>query len=224
MVAVSKREAPLEDARYDGDLVPELAFAWLMTGREDLLDVAKAQLLRLATDEEWSSNEDLAYLVPAPLHPRHRPRLRLALRGPHPGGARDRGRRGLSREAAAQHRRITGERVWWRNQYFQNHSHSNTAALAFAAAALWGEDPRAPEWERTTARFFERTFAVLPEDGSSLEGYAYAGYGGEYLLLYALLDPGPPGRGLHRSTLGCATSRSTSSTASSPAGPPTSGR
>ena len=64
MVAVSKREAPLEDARYDGDLVPELAFAWLMTGRQDLLDVAKAQLLRLATDEEWSTNEDLAYLVP----------------------------------------------------------------------------------------------------------------------------------------------------------------
>ena len=51
MVAVSKREAPLEDARYDGDLVPELAFAGLMTGRDDLLAVAKAQLLRLATDE-----------------------------------------------------------------------------------------------------------------------------------------------------------------------------
>jgi hypothetical protein len=49
MVAVSKREAPLDDARYDGDLVPELAFAWLMTGRRDLLDVARAQLLRLAT-------------------------------------------------------------------------------------------------------------------------------------------------------------------------------
>jgi hypothetical protein len=48
MVAVSKREAPLDDARYDGDLVPELAFAWLMTGRRDLLDVARAQLLRLA--------------------------------------------------------------------------------------------------------------------------------------------------------------------------------
>jgi len=186
MVAVSKREAPLEDVRYDGDLVPELAFAWLMTGRRDLLDVAKAQLLRLATDEAWSSDEDLAYLVPGHyilgmalgydwLYEALAPAERATVAGR------------LGREAGAQFGRITRERAWWRNQYFQNHSHSNTAALAFAAAALWGEDERAPEWERATARFFEQTFAVLPADGSSLEGYAYAGYGGEYLLLYALL-------------------------------------
>jgi acetyl esterase/lipase len=186
MVAVSKREAPLGDARYDGDLVPELAFAWLMTGRDDLLATAKAQLLRVSTDEKWSTNEDLVFLVPA----HHILGIALGydwLYGELAPAERVTVRDRLAREAAAQHRRITEERVWWRNQYFQNHSHSNTAALAFAAAALWGEDPRAPEWERTTAQFFERAFAVLPEDGSSLEGYAYAGYGGEYLLLYALL-------------------------------------
>jgi acetyl esterase/lipase len=186
MVAVSKRETPLRDARYDGDLVPELAFAWLMTGRDDLLAVAKAQLVRLSTDEEWSANEDLAFLVPA----HHILGIALGydwLYGELTPAERATVRERLAREAAAQHRRITEERVWWRNQYFQNHSQSNTAALAFAAAALWGEDSRAPEWERVTARFFERTFSVLPEDGSSLEGYAYAGYGGEYLLLYALL-------------------------------------
>ena len=68
----------------------------------------------------------------------------------------------LGREAAAQHRRITRERVWWRNQYFQNHSHSNTAALAFAAAALWGEDPRAPAWLATAERFFDETSRSCP--------------------------------------------------------------
>src|SRR3972149_7117313 len=65
MVAVARREAPVGDVRYEGDLVPELAFAWLITGREDLLDVAKAQLLRLTRDEAWGSNEGLIYLVPA---------------------------------------------------------------------------------------------------------------------------------------------------------------
>jgi len=187
MVAVSKRAAPLGDARYDGDLVPDLAFAWLMTGRDDLLAVAKAQLLRLAADEDWSSKEDLVYLVPAHyilglalgydwLHPALSPDERARVAGR------------LAREAAAQHRRITLERVWWRNQYFQNHSYSNTAALAFAAAALWGEAERAPSWLATAEAFFDKTFSVLPADGSSLEGYAYAGYGGEYLLLYALLE------------------------------------
>jgi acetyl esterase/lipase len=187
MVAVAKREAPLEDARYDGDLVPELAFAWLMTGREDLRDVARRHLLRLATDEAWSLNEDLAYLVPG----HHILGMALGydwlfetLAPAERAAVADR----LGREAEAQLRRIRTERVWWRNQYFQNHSHSNTAALAFAAAALWGEDGRAPTWLATAERFFDKTLSVLPADGSSLEGYAYAGYGGEYLLLYALLE------------------------------------
>lgn len=64
MIAVSKRHAPLDDARYDGDLVPELAFAWLMTGDPELLEVARAQLLRLTSGEAWDANEDLVYLVP----------------------------------------------------------------------------------------------------------------------------------------------------------------
>ncbi len=129
----------------------------------------------------------------------------------------------LGREAEAQLGRITRERAWWRNQYLQNHSHSNTAALAFAAAALRGEDPRAPAWEREAARFFEQTFAVLPADGSSLEGYAYAGYGGEYLLLYALLARDLLGRGLHRPPLGASLPAVPRSRASSPGAPPRSG-
>ena len=186
MVAVATRKAPLDDARYDGDLVPELAFAWLVTSRDDLLAVAKTQLLRLATDEQWSTNEDLRFLVPA----HHILGIALGydwLYGALTPSERASVRERLGREADTQHRRITQERVWWRNQYFQNHSHSNTAALAFAAAALWGEDERAAAWLATAERFFEKTFSVLPADGSSLEGYAYAGYGGEYLLLYALL-------------------------------------
>lgn len=186
MVAVATRQVPLDDARYDGDLIPELAFAWLMTGREELRTVAKAQLLRVATGPDWASDEGLIYLVPGHyitgmalgydwLYPALSPEERETVAGR------------LGREAEAQLRRITGERVWWRNQYFQNHSHSNTAALAFAAAALWGEHPRAPEWLRVADAFFAKTFSVLPQDGSSLEGYAYAGYGGEHLLLYALL-------------------------------------
>jgi acetyl esterase/lipase len=186
MVAVSKREVPLGDTRYDGDLIAELAFAWLMTGREDLRAVAKAQLLRIATGPDWASDESLIYLVPGHyitglalgydwLHAALTPTERATVT------------ERLGREAEAQYGRITRERVWWRNQYFQNHSHSNTAALAFAAAALWGENPHAPEWLGVAERFFAKTFAVQPEDGSSVEGYAYAGYGGEYLLLYALL-------------------------------------
>jgi hypothetical protein len=187
MVAVSKRLAPLEDARYDGDLVPELAFAWLMTGDAELLQVARAQLARLTSGEAWDANEDLAYLVPG-----HYllgvalgyDWLYSALTPAERKTVADR----LGREAEAQYQRIASGRIWWRNQYYQNHSHSNTCALAFAAAALQGEDPRAPRWMQAARDFFAKTFEVMPADGGSLEGYAYAGYGAEYLLKYALLS------------------------------------
>jgi hypothetical protein len=187
MVAVSRRTEPLEDARYDGDLVPELAFAWLMTGDSELLETARAQLKRLTSGEAWDANEDLAWLVPGHylmgvalgydwLYDALSPDERKAVA------------ERLGREADAQYQRIVSGRVWWRNQYYQNHSHSNTCALAFAAAALYGEDPRAPAWLRTAQDFFAKTFEVMPEDGGSLEGYAYAGYGAEYLINYALLS------------------------------------
>jgi hypothetical protein len=186
MLAIARRTVSVEDVRYEGDLIPDLAFAWLMTGDADLLAAAKAQLLRLTSGEPWGSTEDLVYLVPAHyllgvalgydwLQPVLTPPERASVAA------------SLGREAEAQYGRIVDERIWWRNQYFQNHSHSNTCALAFAAAALYGEDDRAPRWLAVTDAFFEKVFAVMPTDGSSLEGYAYAGYGGEYLLQYALM-------------------------------------
>ncbi len=187
MMAAAARTSPIDDERYEGDLIADLSFAFLMTGREDVRDLAKAQLLRLVNDETWATDEGLIYLVPAHyivgiaqgydwLYDALTPdeRARVAAR--------------LGREAEAQLTRATVERAWWRNQYAQNHSHSNTAALAFAAAALWGEDPRASRWMKTAEAFFDTTFSVLPRDGSSFEGYAYAGYGGEYIVNYALLQ------------------------------------
>ncbi len=78
-------------------------------------------------------------------------------------------------------------RIWWRNQYYQNHSHSNYCGLTFAAAALWGEDDRTWQWMRVCEGFFDKLLEVLPQDGSSVEGYAYAGYGAEYVLNYSAM-------------------------------------
>ena len=186
MMAVSKRDEPLEDERYDGDLIIELAFAWLMTGRGDLKDIAKKQLLRIASDETWATDEGLIYLVPAHyiqglalgydwMYPALSPTERTIVA------------ERLGREAANQQYRITNDRIWWSTQFLQNHGQSNMASLAFAAAALTGEDKRAGEWRATTDKFFEQVFALLPKDGSSVEGYAYAGYGMEYVLNYLLL-------------------------------------
>ncbi len=186
MIAVATGKEPLKDIRYAGDLVPELAFAWLMTGDDNLLPVAKGQLLKLTHESEWNSEESLSYLVPGHflfgialgydwLYEELSPAERNQVAGR------------LGTEAERQYQAITTGRIWWRNQYFQNHSHSNTCGLAFAASALAGEDSRALKWLAVCENFFQKVFDVMPEDGGSLEGYAYGGYGGEYLLKYAML-------------------------------------
>ena len=187
MVEIAQGRKKVEDARYEGDLIADLAFAWTMTGDARLLESAQKQLLRLAMGSQWDSNEDIIYLIPSHfltglalgydwLYPVLSPEERAGV------AAR------LGKEAEALHESILTGRVWWRNQYFQNHSHSNHCGLALAAAALYGEDPRAVRWLDTCRSFFKRVFEVLPSDGGSLEGYAYAGYGAEYILIYAMIS------------------------------------
>ncbi len=50
-VDLSTRRVEVDDTRLDGDLAPQLAFAWLMTGEDSLLAIARHHLLRL-TDPE----------------------------------------------------------------------------------------------------------------------------------------------------------------------------
>jgi len=186
MKGSARGEIPVEDPRYQGDLIPDLSFAWLMTGDRDTLNLARKQLLKLTDKSQWASDESLAYLVPSHFlfgiaigYDWLYPELTEA--------ERHRVEAFLGEQAEELSRSATNGRIWWRNQYFQNHSYSNTCGLAFAAAALSDVDPRAKTWRAYSDTFFARVFSLMPTDGGSLEGYAYAGYGGEYLIKYALL-------------------------------------
>ena len=186
MVKISRREIPLEDVRYDGDLAAELAFAWLMTQEDSLLEIARQQVLRLTDPASWKAPGSLVYLIGS----HFLMGISLAYDWLYPvltDQERSQIAECLSREAQAQYESIVHGRIWWRNQYFQNHSHSNYCGLAFAAAALFGEDERAVQWLSVCEEFFDKIFQIMPQDGSSVEGYAYAGYGGEYILKYAML-------------------------------------
>jgi len=91
----------------------------------------------------------------------------------------------LAREAQRQFLASTEQRGWWRNQYLQNHGHVNLCGLAYAAAALYGEDERAEQWLSLADAFFSRTFEVSNPDGVSIEGLSYGAYALEFCLRYA---------------------------------------
>jgi Domain of unknown function (DUF4962) len=186
IVATARSSDPPDDVRQLGDMATELAFAWAMTGEDSLYTVARDHLLRLTDPATWDAPGSLIYLIGSHflmgislsydwLYPKLTPAERAQIA------------ECLGREAQAQYESIVTGRIWWRNQYYQNHSHSNYCGLAFAAAALWGEDERAGEWMSVCEGFFDKLLEVLPGDGSSVEGYAYAGYGAEYALYYSAM-------------------------------------
>lgn len=169
--------------RGHGDLAAELAFAWLMTDTDSLRVLAVDYLLRLCRKPVWDPEYDL-------LHGHLLLGVSLAYDWLYHELGRDRRIEvadRLGEEALEQYRRITEGRVWYRNQYLQNHAHVNYGGLAFAAAALYGEDPRAQDWLGVCDSFFTRVFELSAEDGTSVEGLSYGNYAIEYCLRYAEL-------------------------------------
>ncbi len=186
MVEMARSNGKPGDARQSGDMAIDLAFAWAMTGEDSLLEVARHHLLRLTDPQMWEASTSLMYLIGS----HFLTGISLAYDWLYPAltpAERRQVAECLGRQAQAQYESIVTGRIWWRNQYYQNHSHSNYCGLAFAAAALWGEDERAEQWMEVCERFFDKLFEVLPADGSSVEGYAYAGYGAEYAIDYAAM-------------------------------------
>ncbi|MFC1544928.1 DUF4962 domain-containing protein [Gemmatimonadota bacterium] len=193
MVAMARSKEKPGDVRQLGDMATELAFAWVMTGDDSLYTVAKDHLLRLTDPATWNAPGSLVYLIGS----HFLMGISLSYDWLYPqltAAERVQVTECLAREAQAQYESIVSGRIWWRNQYFQNHSHSNYCGLAFAAAALWGEDKRAGQWMSVCEEFFDKLFEVSLKDGSSAEGYAYAGYGAEYVLLYSAMVSGLLGR------------------------------
>ncbi|MBW7996485.1 MAG: DUF4962 domain-containing protein [Candidatus Glassbacteria bacterium] len=186
MVAAARSKNDPDDVRRLGDMATELALAWVMTGDDSLYTVARDHLLRLTDPATWEAPGSLIYLIGS----HFLMGISLSYDWLYPkltSAERAQVAECLGREAQAQYKSIVNGRIWWRNQYYQNHSHSNYCGLAFAAAALWGEDDRAGQWMNVCEEFFDKLLEVLPEDGSSVEGYAYAGYGAEYVLNYSAM-------------------------------------
>jgi len=176
-------QLPDDLGRGHGELAADLAFAWRMTGKDSLFQQAKKYLLGLCRKEVWDPEYDLLHghllLGVSLAYDWLYPRLNRAQRTLVANRLGD--------EAEMQYQRISTQRAWYRNQYLQNHAHVNYGGLAFAAAALYGEDARALDWLAACEDFFSKVFEVSPTDGPSIEGLSYGNYALEFCLRYAEL-------------------------------------
>ena len=181
-------EADLD--RGDANLAADLAFAWRATGEDSLLDAARNYLLKIAGRETWEADNSLlqGHLLTG---------VAIAYDWLYP--EMNRAQRTLvatklGDEAQAQYEQITQGRAWYRAQYLQNHAHVHYTGLAYAGAALYGEDARAQQWLAACEDFFPRVFAASPSDGGSIEGLSYGNYAMEFCLLYVELARSVLGR------------------------------
>ncbi len=182
---LKKAHAPA-DRRFDrghGNMMAQLAVTAKLSGDAELAAVAKQYLLDVTRATVWDANTDLlhghmlwgAAIAYDWLWQDLSPQERTAVRSK------------LAHEAQLQFEASTIKRGYWRNQYLQNHGHVNFCGLAFAAAALYGEDPRAGQWLRLADEFFAETFRWSNPDGTSIEGLSYGVYALEFCLRYAEL-------------------------------------
>ena len=179
----SAGELPEELGRGHGNLAADLAFAWRVTGRDSLFQQASDYLFGLCRREEWDPEQAL-------VHGHMLMGIALAYDWLYP--AMTRAQRSLvavrlGEEAQEQYRMIVERRAWYRNQYLQNHSHVHFGGLAYAAVALYGEDPRAQQWLAVCVEFFDQVLRLSLADGTSIEGLSYGNYALEFVLRYTEL-------------------------------------
>ena len=161
----------------------ELAFLWTVTGEQEHYQAARDHLLAIASSDPWPPENDLIHghllqgmaLAYDWLYPQLTQSERSTVAGR------------LKQEAANEYERMTTGRVWYRNQYYQNHGISNFCGLAFAAAALWGEDEQAGGWLDLCNKYMDFALREMPADGTSLEGISYGAYDFEFLIRYVEL-------------------------------------
>ncbi|MEA2063735.1 MAG: DUF4962 domain-containing protein [Gemmatimonadota bacterium] len=169
--------------RGQGDLAPDLCFAWLMTGDKNHLEAARGHLMKLARTPQWDPSNDLIHghlllgmaLAYDWLYGELKPDERKLVAGR------------LALAAEKQYQRMTTGRIWYRTQYFQNHGQTNFCGLAYAAAALYDENPGAVKWLRICEDYFDTVFRLLPPDGTSVEDISYGMYGLDFIIRYAEL-------------------------------------
>ncbi|UCH09999.1 MAG: DUF4962 domain-containing protein [Fidelibacterota bacterium] len=163
-----------EPVRSDGDAIPWLAMAYLMTGDTQYLSKAVSWMTTVCNYSTWDGNRSLGashcllgvalgydWLYHAmTITQRQTIRTRLAYFAGEMAGA------------GPTHR----------ERYLANHCQVGYAGLAAAGFALYGEVTGAEDWIRKAYNIFNEAYEVSGADGSSTEGHQYYGLMTEFQM------------------------------------------
>lgn|GEM_PF-659244 len=173
-----------------GNMIPHLAVCYLLTGEAKYLAAATAWMLASAGYPTWG----LGKIDGTDLAASHQ-LFGLAvgydwLHGALDEPARSAVRRCLARRGQFLYERLLNQEVWWHDAYLQNHLWINTAALAAAGLALYGEQgtggvpAELDGWITLPLAKFRTSLEWLGGDGACHEGLPYWSYSLEHMLKF----------------------------------------
>jgi len=168
------------DTRSDGDAVPWLAMAYLMTDNTAYLNKAVSWMTTVCNYSEWDGNGSLGAghclmgvsLAFDWLYNDMTPTQRNTILN---GSS---GTRGLTYFA----NQMANGSPSHKERYLANHCQVEYGGLSAAGFALYGEVTAAESWLRKAYNIFDAAFRVCGNDGSSTEGHNYYGLMTEFQM------------------------------------------
>ncbi|UCH62077.1 MAG: DUF4962 domain-containing protein [Fidelibacterota bacterium] len=174
-LSLSPRENPTseDDTRWDGDAVPWLAMAYLLTEDSKYLDKAASWMTKVCGYNTWDGNHSLgaAHCLMGIslgydwLYHDLTPSQQTTIRD------------GLAYFANA----MTGGPTH-KERYLSNHCQVEYTGLGAAGFALYGDVDSAEDWIRQAYNIFDTAYKISGDDGSSTEGHQYFGLMTEFQM------------------------------------------
>jgi len=170
--------------REVGNAIPELAMAYCMTGNPKYLNSAKEFMLVSASYPTWGAqkldNTDLAT---------GHQLFGIALGydwlySELDATSRDSIHKCLILRGERMFDLLLNDKVWWYNNYLQNHQFVNMTGMVAAGLALYGGPDDVDGWILLPLETFRKSISFLPPDGANHEGIPYWEYAVEYLLKF----------------------------------------
>ena len=172
--------------REVGEMIPHLAMAYLLTTEHKYLNAAKAFMLASAGYPTWGLGEKEDGMDLAASHQLYGLGVGYDwLYNYLDDTSRLTIRTCLATRGRAMFTALLQHKVWWGDEYLQNHLWDNSAGLATAGLAIYGEADNVDGFILLPLAKIKEVLLSLGPDGADQEGIGYWGYGTEYLLKFA---------------------------------------
>ena len=178
-----------DDTRKDGDAIPWLALAHLMTGDSAYADKAVSWMITVCNYSTWDGNHSLGagHCL-----------LGVSLSYDWLYNYMTEDQQQTIQDRLSYFANAMSENPQHKERYLSNHCQVEYTGLAAAGLALFDDVTGAEDWARQAYNIFNKAYQIFGNDGSSTEGHQYFGLMTEFQMHFNKLAKGLLGRDFYQ--------------------------